>query len=188
MADSRSILGLTLGVVLLAGQVHVCAQMNPILRVGQIPGWNSYYLFVSGTAATNFVLETSVDLKTWEVVFQAFGWPGTNPVYRLTPQWQTNAQAFWRAFPGETLAMQEQRWHEHEPFEYTYRFRHMISFWEGGVQGTVRVRDGVVVAVTDARDDKTLEPVVQPDLSQFLSITQLFSEIRREFEAGSEQV
>jgi hypothetical protein len=190
MTGVHILLPLILGIVLLAAPARVRAQTHSgvMLKVEQKSGWQGSFVFVSGPAVTNYVLETSIDLKTWRNVFQAFGWPGTNPVFRVGPGWQTNAHAFWRAFPGETLETQEQRWREQEPIEYTYRFRHMVGFWQGGVQGTVRVREGVVIAVTDARDDQTLEPIPQPDLSQFLTITRLLSEIRREFETGSEQV
>jgi len=143
---------------------------------------------VAGPAATNFVLEASVDLRSWTTQFQAFGSPTTNPVYQVMDELQTNRQMFWRAAPGEELSLQEGRWRNQEPLEYTFRLRHIVSFWQGGVRGTVRVRDGTVVEVTNAVDDRTLQPIAQPDLADFLTMAQLFGEIRREFEAGSEQV
>jgi len=147
-----------------------------------------YSLFASSPQSTNFVLQTSADLKSWTNLFQSFGWPGTNPVYGVTKDLHGPAQAFWRAVPGEPLLMQEQRWTNQEPVEYRFRHRRMISFWQGGVRGTVRVLHGVVVEVTDAVDDRTLQPIANPDLSQFLTITQLFEEIGQAFGAGTEQV
>src|SRR5207249_4809365 len=181
---------LALTAALLSGAVRLCAQTNlgPMLRLGQVPGMNGYFLFVLGPQATNFVLETSADLKSWTTLYQAFGWPGTNPVYRIMQKSPSGAHAFWRAVPGEPLLVKEQRWTNQEPVEYRFRLRHMVSFWEGGVRGTVRVRDGRVVEVTDAVDDRTQQPIANPDLSRFLTIAQLFGEIRRAFEAASQQV
>jgi hypothetical protein len=179
-----------LGVLLFCGALCSRAQTNGAvgLRVGQITDLYGYFLFASGPQATNFVLESSKDLGTWTVVHQAIGWPGTNPVFRVMDELQIQSQGFWRAIPGEAVATRQQRWHDHEPVEYTFRFRHMISFWEGGVRGTVRVRNGTVIEVTDAVDDRTSQPIPQPDPAQFLSIDQLFVEIRRAFEAGAQQV
>jgi hypothetical protein len=177
--------------VLVAGSSALRPGMisEPVLSVGSVPGGGSgFCLFVVGPAATNFVLQTSTDLRSWTTVFQAYGYPTTNPVYRVMDEWQTDRQMFWRATKGEDLAGQEARWRDHEPREYTFRLRHMVSFWEGGVRGTVRVLAGTVVEVTDAVDDRTLQPIPQPKLSDFLTIAELFGEIQREIEVGSEQV
>jgi hypothetical protein len=148
----------------------------------------AYSLFISGQQTTNFVLESSVDFKTWQVVYHAFGWPKTNAVYGIAPAAERTSHAFWRAVPGEALEVQRQRWLAGEPAEYTFRLRRMFSFWEGGVRGTVRVRKSAIVEVTDAVDDRSNQAIAQPDLSRFLTITQVFEEIRREFAAGSEQI
>jgi len=98
------------------------------------------------------------------------------------------AQQFWRARPGQPLLAQEQRWTNQEPVEYSFYLRHMISYWQGGVDGTVRVLNGTIAEVTNVIDDRTLQPISNPDLSQFLTIAQLFEEIGRAFEAGAYQV
>jgi hypothetical protein len=97
-------------------------------------------------------------------------------------------QGFWRANAGEPLLVQQQRWTNREPVEYSFYLRHMVSFWQGGVRGTVRVLNGTIAEVTNAIDDRTLQPISNPDLSQFLTITQLFEEIAVAFEAGVQQV
>ena len=158
------------------------------LRIEQVSPEPAFSLFISGQQATNFILESSVDFKAWQMLYQSFGWPGGNSVYVIVPAMESQPYAFWRAVPGESLQAQKQRWLEKEPAEYTFRLRHMFSFWEGGVRGTVRVRNGSIAEVTDAVDDRTNQPIAQPDLSRFLTITQLFEEIGREFAAGSEQV
>lgn len=158
-----------------------------MLRIGKIPSFYGYCVFASGSQATNFVLQGSADLTSWTNLFQAYGQPGTNPVYFVTQALQTT-QGFWRATAGEPLLAQEQRWTEHEPVEYSFYLRHMISFWQGGVRGTVRVLNGTIAQVTNVIDDRTLQPISNPDLSQFLTITQLFEEIAGAFDAGAQQV
>lgn len=174
---------------LLFRTTHLWAQTDPgpLLKVGKIPSFYGYCLFVSGPQSTNFVLQASPELTSWTNVFQAYGQPGTNPVYFVTQDLGTN-QGFWRATVGEPLLVQQQRWTNHEPVEYSFYLRHMISFFQGGVRGNVRIVKGAIVEVTNVIDDKTLQPISNPDLSQFLTITQLFDEIAREVEAGAQQV
>ena len=173
---------LFLGTERLNGQ----ASGGPALTlVREISGFG---MFASGWQSTNFVLESSTNLKSWTNVFQAYGWPGTNLVYQVTDDVLSPTQGFWRARPGEPLLIQEQRWTNHEPVHYSFRLRHMISYWQGGVQGTVRVLNGTLVEVTNAVDHRTLQPIPNPDLSQFFTITQLFEQIRQGFETGAQQV
>jgi len=179
-------LALMAGLQVLTERLHAQPTGGPALTL--VSGPYYFDLFVSGPQSTNFVLETSPDLKSWTNLFQLFGRPGSNAVCSAVRTLQGPAQGFWRALPGEPLLIQEQRWTNHEPVEYSFRFRHMISFWAGGVRGTVRVLNRVVVEVTDAIDDRTLQPIPNPDLSQFLTITQLFEQIGQEFEAASEAV
>jgi hypothetical protein len=153
-----------------------------------IQGISGFGMFASGWQSTNFVLQSSTDLKSWTNVFQAYGWPGTNLLYQVSYDLLSPAQGFWRAKPGEPLLVQEQRWTNNEPVEYSFRLRHMISYWQGGVQGSVRVLNGAVVEVTNAVDDRTLQTIANPDLSQFFTITQLFEQIRHGFETGAQQV
>lgn len=182
---------LVLVVALHSGSLGLRAQpmTGPLLSLGQVlGGGNGYSLFVTGSTATNFLLEASADLVTWSPVFQAFGSPGTNPVYQVMDELQGNDQRFWRALPGEDVAVMEEHWRDSEPLEYTFRLRHMVSFWEGGLRGTVRVRQGALVEVTNAVDDRTLQPIAEPELDDFLTMAQLFGEIRREIETGSQQI
>ena len=171
----------------------LCSQAEPpnelALRLAPesfSPGW--YALSISGQSTTNFLLETSSDLKAWEIQYQSFGWPGTNAVQRIGPSVEGRSRQFVRARPGESLDALEQRWLENEPTEYTFRLQSEPCLCPGSFHGTVRVRNGSVVEVTDAMDDFTGEPIPRPDLSTFLTITQLFEEIRREVQGGSEQV
>ena len=177
-------------IVVLGSSSYAAEQTNRdlTLRIEPMARYPAYSLFVSGQRATNFVLESSVDLRGWQTVYQAFGWPRTNAVYEIAPAVEGRSYAFWRAVPGEALEVRRQRWLDKEPAEYTFRLRRMFSFWEGGVRGTVRIRRGAVVEVTDAVDDRSNQPITQPDLSRFLTITQVFDEIRLEFVAGSEHV
>lgn len=150
------------------------------------PSWTySYGLYVSGPGATNFVLQTSADLSSWTNLLQLYGHPGTNPVYFVDV---SSGQGFWRAKAGEPLGVQAQRWTNREPLEYSFYLRRMISFWQGGVRGTVRVLDGKIAEITNAIDDRTLEPIPNPDVSQFLTITQVFEQIGQGFDAGAELV
>jgi hypothetical protein len=176
-------------VAVLLGAVEATAQSGggPVLTIVPYNSF-SFRLYASGWQSTNFVLESSSDMKSWTNVFQAFGWPGTNSVYGGFYEMASPAQQFWRARPGQPLVMQEQQWTNHEPVHYSFRLRHMISYWQGGVQGTVQVLNGAVVEVTNAVDDRTLKPIANPDLSQFFTITQLFEQIRQGFEAGVHQV
>jgi hypothetical protein len=146
-----------------------------------------YYTFISaaGAASTNLVLLSSTNLTRWTTVYQSIGWPGTNPVYYAVPQPQP---MFWTAIPGESFNVQQQRWTEHEPAEYTFYLRYMISFWDGGVRGTVRVRNGQIVAVTGALDDRSGQPISNPDLTKFLTIDQVFAKISGALQAGAQQV
>src|ERR1700751_2525965 len=91
---------------LLLGTNHLRAQTvgGPVLSIGKIPSFYGYCLFASGSQATNFVLQASSDLSSWTNVFQAYGQPGTNPVYFVTQD------GFWRANAGEPLLVQQQRW------------------------------------------------------------------------------
>ena len=172
---------------LLLGTNHLQAQAvaGPVLSIGKIPSFYGYCLFASGSQATNFVLQGSADLSFWTNVFQAYGQPGTNPVYFVT---QDLTQGFWRATAGEPLLAQEQRWTNQEPVKYNFYLRHMISYWQGGVRGTVHVLNGTIAEVTNAIDDQTLQPIANPDLSQFLTIGQLFEEIAGAYKAGAQQV
>jgi len=179
---SAAVGALFLGTESLSGQ----ASGGPALTV--VREMFGFGMVASGAESTNFVLESSADLKSWTNVFQAYGWPGTNPVYQVQDVSRSPAEGFWRAKAGEPLLVQEQRWNDHQPAEYSFRLRHVISFWQGGVQGTVRVLNGVVVEVVDAVNDQTLQPIVNPDLSQFFTITQLFEQIRQAFEAGDQRV
>jgi hypothetical protein len=108
-------------------------------------------------------------------------------VYFVTQDLVTTTQGFWRATPGEPLLAQEQRWTNQEPVEYSFYLHHMLSFFQG-VRGTVRVLNGTVAKVTNVLDDRTLLPIANPDLSQFLTIRQLFEEIGRAFKSGAQQV
>ncbi|MGH7973304.1 MAG: DUF6174 domain-containing protein [Limisphaerales bacterium] len=158
---------------------------GPMLMIGK-PSWTyACGLYASGPGATNFVLQASADLRSWTNLFQVYGHPGTNPVFVADLR---SGQGFWRATAGEPLVVQAQRWTDREPVEYSFYLRRMISFWQGGVRGTVRVLDGKIADVTDAIDDRTLEPISNPDVSQFLTITQVFEQIGQAFEAGAEQV
>jgi uncharacterized protein DUF6174 len=172
-------------VAVLLGAVGATAQSDggPVLTL--VPD-NSFVfrLYISGWQSTNFVLESSSDMKSWTNVFQAFGWPGTDSVYGGFYETASPAQQFWRARPGQPLVMQEQQWTNHEPVEYSFRFLH--SYMAGGISGTVRVLNGVLVGVTNAVDWSG--PIVNPDLSQFLTITQLYEEIGKAFEGGTQQV
>src|SRR6266542_754131 len=142
---SISALALIAGLLFGTDRLHAQTNGGPALTL--VPAMYGYSLFASSPQSTNFVLQTSADLKSWTNLFQSFGWPGTNPVYGVTKDLHGPAQAFWRAVPGEPLLMQEQRWTNQEPVEYRFRHRRMISFWQGGVRGTVRVLHGVVVEV-----------------------------------------
>lgn len=168
------------------GLLEALAQEGPNLTLVADP--LGYGFYVSGTQSTNFVLETSADLKSWTNVLQSIGWPETNRVYGVAMDPKGPAHSFWRAVPGEQILLKEQRWTDQEPVEYRFRFRHMISYWEGGVQGTVRVLNGGVVEVTDAIDDPTGQPVPNPDLLRFKTITQLYECIREAVDAGAQQV
>jgi len=159
-----------------------------VLRLGQVEPLSAPVVLVSGPQVTSFVLETSTDLRSWTLVYHAFGQPGEHPLFALDARWQPPGQQFWRARPTASLAEREQLWHARAPFEYTFHFRHMVSFFEGGVRGTVRVRGGVMVGVTDAAEDRSGQPIPQPDLAQFRSIEQLFGEIGKALEAGAQQV
>ena len=64
----------------------------------------------------------------------------------------------------------------------------MISFWEGGVRGTFRVRDDAIIEVAAAVDDQTGRQIPKPDLAQFRTIEQLFTEIGRAIESGAQQL
>src|SRR5262249_1820206 len=183
---SISTLGLIVGLLVITNRLHAQPTVGPALTL--VSAAYNFIRCASVPQASNFVLETSPDMKSWTNLFQLFGWPGTNSVCSVVKDLRSPPQAFWRALPGEPLLIQEQRWTNHEPVEYSFRFRHMISFWDGGIRGTVRVLNGAVVGVTDAIDDRTLQPIANPDLSQFLTITQLFEQIGQEFEAGAQAV
>jgi hypothetical protein len=186
MRNPFSILVLLGSILLGTNQLRAQTAGGPVLTIGKILSFYGNCLFASGPQSTNFVLQASPDLSSWTNVFQSYGQPGTNPVYFVTQDIVTT-QGFWRAAPGEPLLAQEQRWTNQEPVEYSFYLRHMLSFYQG-VRGTVRVLNGTIAGVTNVIDDKTLQPISNPDLSQFLSITQLFEEIRRAFEAGDQQV
>src|SRR6266404_2501117 len=159
MGVHSSFSSLVLVVSLLLGTNHLWAQTDggPVLRVGKVSSFYGYCLFASGFQATNFALQASADLTSWTNVFQAYGHPGTNPVYFVTQDLGTT-QGFWRAMAGEPLPAQEQRWTNQEPVQYSFYLRHMISYWQGGVRGTVRVLNGTIAEVTNAIDDRTLQP------------------------------
>jgi hypothetical protein len=157
-----------------------------------ITGWGcqdcARWLTISGPASTNFVLQSSTNLSTWSSTHQAYGHPGTNGIHFFYTVELAPRITYWRALPGEDLSVQAARWHARQPSEYQFFFRRMISFWEGGVRGTVRVLNGVVVSVENAVDDRSGQPIATPDLKQFFSIDQIFDEIRRAYEAGYEQI
>jgi len=167
---------------------HAAVNNELTLRIEHATSFDCYSVFVSGQSATNFIVEVSDDLNSWQTVYQSLGYPGTNAVYQVSPSVEVGSRQFLRAVPGESVHALKQRWLESEPNEYTFRLRRMFDFWGGGIRGTVRVEDGAIVAVTDVVDDKTEQPITEPDLSQFLTISEIFEEIRREFEGGSEQV
>src|SRR5437762_8894646 len=59
-------------IVLLGSSSYAAEQTNRdlTLRIEPIPRYPAYSLFVSGQRATNFVLESSVDLRGWQTVYQ----------------------------------------------------------------------------------------------------------------------
>jgi hypothetical protein len=116
-------------------------------------------------------------MKSWTNVYHAIGWPGANAVYGGF--YEMASQQFWRARPGQPVLALEQQWTNHEPVEYSFRFER--DSMVGGIAGTVHVLNGVVVGVTNAVGSN-------PDLSQFLTITQLYEEVGKAFERGVEQV
>jgi hypothetical protein len=190
MRSARHHSNAIVGSLLLTATLGLEARADALvaLRLGRAEPFAAPVVLVSGAQVTSFVLETSTDLMSWTVVYHAFGPPGEHPLFALDAGWQPAGQQFWRARPAESLAEQEQLWRDHAPFEYTFHFRHMVSFFEGGVRGTVHVRGGVVVGVTDAAEDRSGQPILQPDLAQFRSIEQLFGEIGKALEAGAQQV
>lgn len=158
------------------------------LAIQRIASTDSFFLFATGPAATNFVLESSVDLKTWNRLYQAIGTPGTNPVSQLSYGWPLSEVTFLRALPGDSIDVLAQHWLAWEPEEYVFHLQHVTDFWGAGVEGTVRVRNGVVIAVTNAIDARTRLPIPNPDWSLFPSLTGLFEVVRREYESGTQQV
>jgi Family of unknown function (DUF6174) len=180
---------LALVVGLLLGANHLSAQSDPgpVLGIGKIPSFDAYSLFASGSQGTNLVLQASADLRSWTNVFQAYAQPGIDLVLFLGQNFAV-PQTFWRATVGEPLLEQERRWTNQEPVEYSFYLRHMISFWEGGVRGRVRVLNGKIAEVTNALDDKTLQPISNPDPSEFRTITELFEEIAQALKDGVEQI
>src|SRR5436190_20634334 len=123
MAVRSQISSIALMGTLLLGTDHLWGQMDrgPVLRIGKVPAFYGYCLFVSGSQATNFLLQGSGDLSSWTNVFQAYGQPATNPVYFVT---QALERVFWRATAGDPLLVQEQRWTNQEPIEYRFYLRH----------------------------------------------------------------
>lgn len=178
------------GFLLLTLSLGAAAELEApvVLRVGKVEPLTASVVLVSGPQATSFTLETSTNLISWTLVYHAFSQPGEHPLFALDAGWQPPGQQFWRARPAESLAEREQLWRDRAPFEYTFHFRHMVSFFEGGVRGTVHVQGGVVVGVTDAAEDRSGQPIPQPDLAQFRSIEQLFGEIGKALEADAQQV
>ena len=170
-------------VVVLLAAVGASAQSDggPALTLIPYNGF-SFRLYTSGWRSTNFVLESSSDMRSWTNVFQAIGWPGTNAVYGGF--YELASQQFWRARAGQPVLTLEQQWTNHEPVEYSFKFEN--DYMLGGIAGTVRVLNGVVAGVTNAVDRSG--PILNPDLSQFLTITQLYEEVGKAFERGVEQV
>jgi hypothetical protein len=177
-----------LAALLAAAPLCAQAQGNAPIQLQIERGAYGVILTASGPDSTNFVLQSATNLGSWTIVLQSLGSPGTNPVYYAPAQAEAPSQLFWRALPGESVTTQQQRWHQAEPSEYTFYLRYMISFWAGGVRGTVRVVDGTIVAVTDALDDQSGQPIPNPALSQFLTIDQVFTKIKGAYEAGVQQV
>lgn len=148
------------------------------------------YLFASGSHSTNFVLQSAPGLTGWTNVFHSYGHPSVDQ--SIYSRWLSQPLVFWRAIPGISLDAQKQRWIDEitkvHPKGYSFRLRHMINYSAGGVRGTVQVHDGKIVEITDAVDDQTGQPIANPDLSKFATITELYDKIRLAFETDADQV
>jgi hypothetical protein len=134
---------------------------------------------VTITGGTNqFSLEGSENLTDWHTVWDV--------VTKVRAFWLIDRFSpaglgtfrFYRALsPGKSSAEMRQNWMDAGLTNYQFRFRRTCSCTPTILSGTVTVRAGKVVAVSDARGAGG-EIIPDPDLAAFKSIEDLFDIIR----------
>jgi hypothetical protein len=136
-------------------------------------GW----LSISNAPQTNFLVEVSDDLRRWKGLITV---DTTKPdVVVADDSSDRTTVRFYRArVPGLSLDDQQAAWASAGLRHYQYRFTRSCFCKAAMLSGTVTVRDGVVVSVTDAFDGRLGQPIANADIAQFKSIEQLFQVIR----------
>jgi len=138
----------------------------------------SAWLSISNTAATNFLVEVSTDLRGWKRLLSVDARKPTVDVVDRNDPKDTNWMRFYRArVPGISVEDQQVGWAATGITNYSYRFTRLCFCRPGILSGTVTVQDGMVVGVTNAFDGQI--SLDNSDFSQFKSVEQLFEVIRQ---------
>ena len=138
----------------------------------------SAWLSISNAPATNFLVEVSNDLRSWKALLSVDARKPTVEVVDRNDPKDTNWLKFYRArVPGISVDDQQAAWAATGLESYSYHFARVCFCRPIILSGTVNVRDGTVVGVTNAFDGS--QPIPNPDLSEFKSVEQLFEVIRQ---------
>jgi hypothetical protein len=162
----------TLAPVALAQQTD--ANFNLTLPAAHsFAGW----LSVSNAPGANFLVEVSCDLRGWAELINV---DTTKPDVVVEDHASGSGPVrFYRArVPGLSVEDQQAAWTAAGLRQYRFHFTRSCFCRPGILSGTVTVRDGVVVSVTDASDGQLGQPIASADIAQFKSIEQLFEVIR----------
>ncbi len=140
----------------------------------------SAWLTVSNAPTTNFWVEVSHDLRSWQPLLSVTARKSTFDFADRDSREDKDPVRFYRTkSPGISVEEPAAAWASARPLRYRYHFRRVCFCRPTIVSGTVAVQDGTIIGVTNAFDEQISQPIPNPDLSQFRSIEQLFEEIRQ---------
>jgi hypothetical protein len=134
----------------------------------------------AGGSSGNLV-QSSADLRNWQPALNVYARVPVFQVLDLDSLGAVVDRIFYRTVVGGTQGTVDVRkeWTAHAFTNYQFRFTRTCACNPSTLSGTVTVNAGKVVAVTDAQDASG-SPILNPDLTQFLSIEDLFDLAQRD--------